>query len=167
MYNLFMKNNKQIIRKKNRLKGYDYSSNASYFLTICSDKRQEIFSQIVFDNTVGANIVRLSKIGQKIENCILKIEEIYPCVFVDNYIIMPNHIHLILTIDTRRRPMVAPTVATVIKQFKGAASKEAGTSIWQKGYYDHIIRNENDFNETMKYITFNAQKWDEDKYFKN
>lgn len=162
-----MKNNKQIIRKKNRLKGYDYSSNASYFLTICSDKRQEIFSQIVFDNTVGANIVRLSKIGQKIENCILKTEEIYPCVFVDNYIIMPNHIHLILTIDTRRRPMVAPTVATVIKQFKGAASKEAGTSIWQKGYYDHIIRNENDFNETMKYITFNAQKWDEDKYFKN
>lgn len=162
-----MKNNKQIIRKKNRLKGYDYSSNASYFLTICSDKRQEIFSQIVFDNTVGANNVRLSKIGQKIENCILKIEEIYPCVFVDNYIIMPNHIHLILTIDTRRRPMVAPTVATVIKQFKGAASKEAGTSIWQKGYYDHIIRNENDFNETMKYITFNAQKWDEDKYFKN
>lgn len=162
-----MKNNKQIIRKKNRLKGYDYSSNASYFLTVCSDKRKEIFSQIVFDNTVGANIVRLSKIGQKIENCILKIEEIYPCVFVDNYIIMPNHIHLILTIDTNRRPMVAPTVATVIKQLKGAASKEAGTSIWQKGYYDHIIRNENDFNETMKYITFNAQKWDEDKYFKN
>lgn len=162
-----MKNNKQIIRKKNRLKGYDYSSNASYFLTVCSDKRKEIFSQIVFDNTVGANIVRLSKIGQKIENCVLKIEEIYPCVFVDNYIIMPNHIHLILTIDTNRRPMVAPTVATVIKQFKGAASKEAGTSIWQKGYYDHIIRNENDFNETMKYITFNAQKWDEDKYFKN
>ena len=162
-----MKNDKQIIRKKNRLKGYDYSSNASYFLTVCSDKRKEIFSQIVFDNTVGANIVRLSKIGQKIENCILKIEEIYPCVFVDNYIIMPNHIHLILTIDTNRRPMVAPTVATVIKQFQGAASKEAGTSIWQKGYYDHIIRNENDFNETMKYITFNAQKWDEDKYFKN
>lgn len=162
-----MKNNKQIIRKKNRLKGYDYSSNASYFLTVCSDKRKEIFSQIVFDNTVGANIVRLSKIGQKIENCVLKIEEIYPCVFVDNYIIMPNHIHLILTIDTNRRPMVAPTVATVIKQFKGAASKEAGTSIWQKGYYDHIIRNENDFNETMKYITFNAQKLDEDKYFKN
>lgn len=162
-----MKNNKQIIRKKNRLKGYDYSSNASYFLTVCSDKRKEIFSQIVFDNTVGANIVRLSKIGQKIENCILKIEEIYPCVFVDNYIIIPNHIHLILTIDTNRRPMVAHTVATVIKQFKGAASKEAGTSIWQKGYYDHIIRNENDFNETTKYITFNAQKWDEDKYFKN
>ena len=66
MYNLFMKNNKQIIRKKNRLKEYDYSSNASYFLTVCSDKRKEIFSQIVFDNTVGANIVRLSKIGQKI-----------------------------------------------------------------------------------------------------
>lgn len=162
-----MENSDKKIRKRNRLKGYDYSSNASYFLTICSDKRKEIFSQIVFDNTVGANIVRLSKIGQKIENCILKIEEIYPCVFVDNYIIMPNHIHLILTIDTNRRPMVAPTVATVIKQFKGAASKKAGTSIWQKGYYDHIIRNENDFNETMKYITFNAQKWDEDKYFKN
>lgn len=162
-----MENSDKKIRKRNRLKGYDYSSNASYFLTVCSDKRKEIFSQIVFDNTVGANIVRLSKIGQKIENCILKIEEIYPCVFVDNYIIMPNHIHLILTIDTNRRPMVAPTVATVIKQFKGAASKEAGTSIWQKGYYDHIIRNENDFNETMKYITFNAQKWDEDKYFKN
>lgn len=160
-----MENSDKKIRKRNRLKGYDYSSNASYFLTICSDKRQEIFSQIMYDNTVGANIVRLSHIGEKIENCILKIEEIYPCVFVDNYIIMPNHIHLILTIDTNRRPMVAHTVATVIKQFKGAASKEAGTSIWQKGYYDHIIRDDDDYSTKSQYINTNPFTWERDELF--
>ena len=131
-----MKNNKQIIRKKNRLKGYDYSSNASYFLTVCSDKRKEIFSQIV-----------------------------YPCVFVDNYIIMPNHIHLILTIDTRRRPMVAPTISTIIKQFKGAVSKEIGTSIWQKGYYDHIIRDDDDYSTKSQYINTNPFTWERDELF--
>ena len=129
------------------------------------DKRKEIFSQIVFDNTVGANIVRLSKIGQKIENCILKIEEIYPCVFVDNYIIMPNHIHLILTIDTRRRPMVAPTISTIIKQFKGAVSKEIGASIWQKGYYDHIIRDDDDYSTKSQYINTNPFTWERDELF--
>lgn len=165
MYNWVMGNESKKSRKKNRLKDFDYSSNASYFLTICSDRRKEIFSKIVYDETVGANIVRPSAIGKIIEIDILKIENIYPCVFVDNYVIMPNHIHLILTIDTIRRPMVAPTIATVIKQFKGAVSKETGTTVWQKGFYDHIIRDDEDYNTKAQYIGTNPLTWERDELY--
>ena len=116
-------------RKPNRLKGFDYSSDGAYFITICTKNKEQCLSKIV-----GANIVRPSSIGKIIEKDILKIEKIYPCIFVDSYVIMPNHIHLLLRIDTIRRPMVAPTIATVIKQFKGAVSKEVGMSVWQKGF---------------------------------
>ena len=152
-------------RKPNRLKGFDYSASGAYFITICTKNKEQIFSRIVYDKTVGANIVRPSAIGKIIENDILKIEKIYPCVFVDSYVIMPNHIHLILTIDTIRRPMVAPTIATVIKQFKGAVSKEVGMSVWQKGFYDHIIRDDEDYQIKYQYIDENPIKWTEDELY--
>lgn len=152
-------------RKPNRLKGFDYSSDGAYFITICTKNKEQILSRIVYDKTVGANIVRPSAIGKIIENDILKIEKIYPCIFVDSYVIMPNHIHLILTIDTIRRPMVAPTIATVIKQFKGAVSKETGTTVWQKGFYDHIIRDDEDYNTKAQYIDTNPLTWERDELY--
>ena len=152
-------------RKPNRLKGFDYSSDGAYFITICTKNKEQIFSKIVYDKTVGANIVRPSAIGKIIEKDILKIEKIYPCIFVDSYVIMPNHIHLLLTIDTIRRPMVAPTIATVIKQFKGAVSKEVGTTVWQKGFYDHIIRDDEDYNTKAQYIDTNPLTWERDELY--
>ncbi len=147
-------------RKPNRLKGFDYSSDGAYFITICTKNKIQCLSKIV-----GANIVRPSSIGKIIEKDILKIEKIYPCIFVDSYVIMPNHIHLLLTIDTIRRPMVAPTIATVIKQFKGAVSKEVGMSVWQKGFYDHIIRDDEDYQIKYQYIDENPIKWTEDELY--
>ena len=147
-------------RKPNRLKGFDYSSAGAYFITICTKNKEQCLSKIV-----GANIVRPSAIGKIIEKDILKIEKIYPCIFVDSYVIMPNHIHLILTIDTIRRPMVAPTIATVIKQFKGVVSKEVGMSVWQKGFYDHIIRDDEDYNTKAQYIDTNPLTWERDELY--
>ncbi len=82
---------------------------------------------------------------------------------IDEYVIMPNHIHLILIISSEEddgRIISAPTksITTAIGQMKRWASKEAGFSLWQKSYYEHIIRNENDYLEILKYITQNPQK---------
>ena len=101
-----MGNESKKSRKKNRLKDFDYSSNASYFLTICSDRRKEIFSKIVYDE-----------------------------------------------------------IATVIKQFKGVVSKEVGMSVWQKGFYDHIIRDDEDYQIKYQYIDENPIKWTEDELY--
>jgi len=61
--------------------------------------------------------------------------------------------------------MVAPTIATVIKQFKGAVSKEVGMSVWQKGFYDHIIRDDEDYQIKYQYIDENSIKWTEDELY--
>lgn len=155
-------------RKPMRLKNFDYSLDGAYFITICSKDRKQIFSKVIKStDNVGANIVRLLPIGKIVEENINNIEAVYPCVKIINYIIMPNHIHMILSIDTNGQTMFAPTVARVIKQFKGVVSKQVGFPVWQRNFYDHIIRNENDLEEKMNYIFFNAQKWEEDEYYEN
>ena len=85
-------------------------------------------------------------------------------ISVDNYAIMPNHIHLLLQIhsDVDGRPMAAPTISTVVNQMKGAVSKEIGHSVWQKGFHDHVIRGEEDYREIWQYIEGNPGKWMED-----
>lgn len=155
------------IRKPLRLKEFDYSSDGAYFITICSKNRKQIFSRVVkSENIVGANSVRLSNIGKIVEQDILNIEKIYPCIKIVNYIIMPNHIHMILLIDTKGQTMFAPTITRVIKQFKGVVTKQVCSSIWQRNFYDHIIRNENDLITKMEYISSNPEKWEEDEYYK-
>ena len=80
---------------------------------------------------------------------------------------MPNHMHLLLQINTDidGRPMTAPTISTVINQTKGIISKKAGFSVLQKGFYDHVIRNDNDYRDIWNYIEWNPGKWTEDKLY--
>ena len=91
----------------------------------------------------------------------------YPAITVDHAVIMPNHIHLLLQINTDLdgRSMIAPTISTVVRLMKGAVSKQAGFSVWQKGFYDHIIRNDNDHRDIWNYIEGNPCKWSEDKLY--
>ena len=80
---------------------------------------------------------------------------------------MPNHVHLLLQINTDPggRPMAAPTISMIINQTKGIVSKRAGFSVWQKGFYDHVIRSEHDFRDIWNYIEGNPSKWTEDKLY--
>lgn len=149
-------------RKPNRLKNYDYSQNGVYFITVCVKNRNPILSYI----PVGANCVRLSKIGKVVEEEINNISKIYANVTVENYVIMPNHIHLLVFIDRfSGRTQFAPTISRIIKQFKGVITKRLGKSIWQKGFYDHIIRDEYDFQIRWQYIEDNPYRWCEDYMF--
>ena len=92
---------------------------------------------------------------------------IYPSVFVDKYVIMPNHIHMIVVIDRGGpgRTQFAPTLSRILKQFKGSVTKQVGAPIWQKSFYDHVIRNEAEYLDTWAYIDENPAKWTEDDLF--
>jgi len=156
-------NNEKILpkRKDIRLKNYDYNSSGGYFLTICTSERRNFFWK-----NVGATIGRpqdvvLSKYGNIVDEAIKKIPSIYPAIDVDCYVIMPDHIHLLLIIRTDEygRPMVAPTMSRVVQQLKGYITKCIGRSIWQKLFVDHIIRNREDYEEHVKYIYENPMRW--------
>ena len=162
------------MRKDARLKNYNYSSNGAYFLTLCVKDRHEILWD---DASVGAACGRpssgliLSEIGKTIVAEINKIEEIYGTVKIDKYVIMPNHVHMIIslcgTMDEDGRPQAAPTISRIINKFKGSITKQIGYSIWQKLFYDHVIRNETEYQKICQYTEENPMKWAEDKYNRN
>ena len=154
-------------RKPTRLKEYDYSNAGVYFVTVCvKDKKPLLWSN------VGASIARLqesrlSEYGKIVDDAIRQIPSHYPDIKIDNYVVMPNHIHLLLSIEgnINGRPMVAPTLSRVIQQMKGYVSKQVGFSIWQKLFIDHIIRNERDYIEHYTYIENNPIKWELDELY--
>ena len=148
------------IRKNLRLKDYDYSSNGLYFVTICNEHRKNLLSTIVGGDDLGApKKIILKPYGKVVEKYILSIEKAYESVKVENYIIMPNHIHLLLLIDTFGLPRSsAPTISDVITAFKKFTNRDCKQNLWQRGYMDHIIRNQSDFEHHWNYIEYNALK---------
>ena len=148
-------------RKLIRIEDYDYSTPGVYFITVCTANREKIF----WDG-VGADIIRpenvpLSIAGKIMEQGILQISEHYENVSVYKYCVMPYHIHFILRIesDIDGRIISAPTVSTVVGSMKRWVSKQIGRSIWQKSFYDHGIRNQQDYDEIWEYIENNPLKY--------
>lgn len=135
-------------RKPNRLSQYDYSQDGIYFITICTQHRKWLFWNV--DMT-------LSSCGRMVQQAIANIPKYYPTVRVDHYVIMPDHVHLLLCIpeDQDGRSMIAPTVSRIIQQFKGYVTKKAGHPVWQKSFYDHIIRNQAEYCAVWEYIETN------------
>ena len=109
----------------------------------------------------------LSDIGKIVDDEINKISVIYENVIIDKYVIMPNHIHMIIVLTENGRPQVAPTIPRIMQQFKGSISKKVGYSIWQKSYHDHVVRNELEYLEIWDYIETNPLRWEEDTYYAN
>ena len=157
-------------RKPTRLKDFDYSTNGAYFITICTEKRVNILSQIVGE---GSPLPQLSGFGNVADRWIKKISEKYNEITLDNYVIMPNHIHLLLSVsstDGRENP--SPTIQEVIGWLKYQITKEinngrnqTGTKIFQRSFFDHIIRNDTDYMEIYNYICENPVKWNVDKLY--
>ena len=143
------------------MKGYDYSTSGAYFITVCAVNREKIFWSDRRGELCSPANVPLSDIGTIVDNEIQKLNTVYDSVCVDKYCIMPDHIHMILTIDTDEngRTQFAPTISRVIKQFKGSITKQIGRPIWQKSFYDHGIRNQQDYDEIWQYIENNPLKY--------
>ena len=144
-------------RKRTRLKGFDYSQNGYYFVTICTKDKEKLLCEIVGDD---AHIVP-SPYGIITEKYIKSI------VGIDKYVIMPNHIHLIIKIDNGTMWASSPTksIPQIVKAFKTLVTKEIGKSIFQRSFHDHIIRGEQDYLKIWNYIDTNPAKWNVDCFY--
>ncbi len=143
-------------RKNIRLKYYDYSQKGMYFITICIKNRLELLGKIK-----NINYIQLTKEGFLAEKYIKNIEQIYKNVTIDEYIIMPNHIHCILIINSKKDI----SISRIIKQYKMYVSKKIGYSIWQKSFHEHIIKNKQEYFIIKKYIQNNIINWKNDIFF--
>ena len=148
----------KLSRKRLRLKHYDYSQEGLYFVTICTIDRKPLLSSVVGDD---AHIVpkRYGAIAKKYVDSIQGI---------DSYVIMPNHIHMIIRVDGGSMWASTPTksISQRVKSFKILVTKEIGYSIFQRSFYDHIIRDEKDYLKHLKYIDENPIKWKYDELYK-
>ena len=155
-----------LIRKNTRLKGYDYSQPGAYFVTICTKNMKHLFG------TINNGIMHLSGCGQIANDELQKISSYYEHVLVDKYIVMPNHVHMIVEINSTERINPFPTVdiPNIIGKYKAGVSRIVGSAfmrsdIWQKSYHDHIIRTEKYYNHIAQYITENPMRWQEDCFY--
>ena len=163
-------------RKPTRLKGYDYSQNGAYFITICTHNRKCLFSNIVGEiHELPEN--KLKRYGEIVKEII----EILPDRFnvsIPKYIIMPNHIHLIIEIcsnDEERairesplqynRSIIDKSVGFLKMNVSKKIHNEYSDKIWQRSYHDHIIRNEKDYQKIWEYIDTNPSKWKLDCFY--
>ena len=158
-------------RKTIRLKGYDYNEAGTYFLTICTENKRCILSSVVVTGVLDGPKIKLLPYGEIAERYIRQIDDYYDFLFVEYYVIMPNHIHILLRVEDggpSRTPV--PTiqnsvVSRFISTFKRFCNKECGENIWQKRSYDHIVRGQRDYDKIAKYICENPNKWSEDRFY--
>ncbi len=157
-------------RKHPRLKRYDYSAPGSYFVTICAKDKRCLFSKIVGRGALTPPDVVLTDTGRAVERHIRDTAQAYSGVTVDKYVIMPNHIHLLLTIHPPLDGGVGaprPTLPLIVRAIKGLTTREAGKPIWQTSFYDHIVRDEISYQEIWRYIDDNPRRWREDAFYKD
>lgn len=147
-----------------RLWGYDYASAGYYFVTVCTRERLPCLRR-------GAHcapdlLPPLTAEGVVTQRAILQIPAHYPGVRVDHYVVMPNHVHMILVLpEDGGRALRAPTLSRIIRAWKETVTKTLGRPIWQRSFYDHIIRDENDYRQIWNYIDTNPAKWAGDRYY--
>lgn len=161
-------------RKRNRLQNWDYASEGLYFITICTVQKQCLLGRIVGDD---AHIVPYRKndadMNPRIclsENGKIVDQHLQFMPGIMQYCIMPNHIHALILVSTESAgPMwaSAPTqsIPQRIRSFKTLVTKVCGTTLFQRSYYDHIVRDEKDYLRISDYINNNPAKWAEDVYY--
>jgi putative transposase len=157
-----------------RLKGFDYTSAGAYFVTIVTHQRDCLFGHITKEK------MNLSEYGRIADECWRAIPDHFRNVKLGVYMIMPNHVHGIIIIKdhVRDTPWRVPTeqfskpaknsLATIIRQYKSSVTRIISkqfneTNIWQRNYYDHIIRNDKEWNNIHLYIEANPANWTEDQ----
>jgi len=159
-------------RKHPRLKGYDYSKNGAYFITFCVKDKCELLGQIVVGRGIlDAPFVELSKHGKALTEAIDFLNSRGNGIDIVKYVIMPNHVHLIVQIDVScdgASGMPRPTDAVIpklVSSIKRYTNKQAGINLWQQSYHDRIIRDESEYQRIWQYIENNPITWIDDIYF--
>ncbi len=158
-------------RKRTRLKEFDYSSSNYYFVTICTKNKTDLFGDIIEET------MNLNKLGESVRECWVSVENHFTNVEINEFIVMPNHFHAIVIIDGAvrlrlpqpDRKITKYSLSQIIAFFKYQSTKSinefhqtTGVKIWQRSFYDRIIRNEKELYKIQNYIRYNAVKWEDD-----
>ena len=167
-------------RKTIRLRGANYSTEAVYFLTFCTKDRKCILSRIEENDDAS---VALTRYGNVVDKYIKEMSNFYDNLSVEAYVIMPNHVHILLYVKDKGDPpkselsgICGPSgtpvltaknsvVSRFLSTLKRFCNKEFGENIWQGRSYDHIIRNGRDYDEHLRYILLNPARWRSDELF--
>ena len=166
-------------RKQVRLRDYDYSQAGGYFITICTYNREYLFGHVINYH------MALNETGRIVRQWWLKLEDRFTNVKLENYVVMPNHIHGIIMVPEKenevgaihelplrsgmipRRQMLIPKVVGYFKmnsaKYVNRLRGVIGISLWQRNYYEHIVRNESELSRIREYIQNNSLKWDLDR----
>ena len=145
-------------RKPTRIPGYDYSRKNYYFITVCTHNKVKLFGKPF----------QLNRYGNLAAEYIERMQHIFPGVKVDNYVVMPNHIHAIIVLGEAKDR--SQSLSTVIGQYKTAVTKAVRKDhpelvVWQRSFHDHIIRNQADYERIWEYVQYNPQKWESDCFY--
>ena len=165
-------------RRSIRLKNYDYSQAGAYFVTVCAQSRECLFGEI------ADGVMVMNDAGEMIEQWWMKLPDNFSTVENDAYVVMPNHFHGIIVLagagpracpDSGRTHGCAPTLGDVMIWFKTMTTNQYIRGVkeshwplfpgklWQRNYYEHIIRNEEELNKIREYIINNPVRWVEDE----
>lgn len=158
-------------RRSIRLPGYDYRGDGMYFVTLCTHDRGQLFGR------VAAGTLHLNQYGQIVADTWLWLAQRYAYVALDRWVVMPNHFHGILVIgddggDSRIAPTTRKPLGRLIGAFKTVSTKQinrlrdtAGAVVWQRNYYEHIIRNQDRLHQIRHYIEMNPARWTADSLY--
>ncbi|MDD2362825.1 MAG: transposase [Oscillospiraceae bacterium] len=154
-------------RKKMRLDGYDYSQNGAYFITICTHNRKILFG-VVGEDSISSRMI---------DTVFHRIIKQYPHITCPQYVVMPNHFHAIVIVERADMESAPTTISEFIQSFKRYSTLEYikmvkqdllpcfEKHIWQRSFYDRVIRSEQEYQNVWQYINENPLKWEEDCYY--
>ena len=158
-------------RKTIRLPDYDYDLPGYYFITICTKAKQKLLCNILVDNLVDGTASQMFTCGMIAEKYLKNMQNFYGDIFIDKFVVMPNHVHLLLCVPPDEelvsdKPLIKKDrIGRFIGSFKRLCNKELGQNIWQNRSYDHVVRDEQDYQKIWNYIANNPGKWSEDSLF--
>ena len=156
-------------RKHTRLKHYDYSTVGAYFITICTQNRRCLLSRVVGRGLAPAEI-QYTAYGKIAQEQLIRLEQRYPTVKIEQYVIMPNHIHAILRMEKMEPMSQQPTIMDVVCAYKSLTTRACKQAmpidkLFQTSFYEHVIRNREDFEQIAEYIANNPKQWELDSLY--
>ncbi|MBR3862075.1 MAG: transposase [Clostridia bacterium] len=164
-----MIDNKLPKRKPTRWSEIDYSTEGLYFITICTHQRKQTLATIVGEG-LAPPVIKLTPCGEIAKQQLSLLQARFPNAHVDTHVIMPNHIHLILHLTKAGGASPSPTVSDIICAFKSLTTRLCNQSyhagkLFQRSFYDHVIRSMREYEEIAQYIAKNPQTWREDSLY--
>jgi putative transposase len=152
-----MPNNPPPRRRSLRLPGYDYSQAGAYFITVCTHNRKIFFGEVLNDD------MRLNEFGMLVKHTWDNLPRHYGGIELDAFIVMPNHVHGIIILADE--PEMRRTISEIVRGFKTFSARNVNErcgrrgALWRRGYYEHVIRNEEELNRIRDYVAGNPARW--------